>query len=95
MLRIALLDDYQGVALRYANWRSLPPDCEVQAFQDHLTDQDALVARLQGFPDHWEFCGGKTAAYRQVGNAFPPPVAKAVAVGLSKALIRPAYKTAV
>ena len=38
-----------------------------------------MVARLQGFPDDWEFTGGKTAAYRQVGNAFPPPVARAVA----------------
>jgi DNA (cytosine-5)-methyltransferase 1 len=38
-----------------------------------------MVARLQGFPDNWEFKGGKTAAYRQVGNAFPPPVACAVA----------------
>jgi DNA (cytosine-5)-methyltransferase 1 len=38
-----------------------------------------MVARLQGFPDDWHFSGGKTAAYRQVGNAFPPPVAAAVA----------------
>ena len=38
-----------------------------------------MVARLQGFPDDWKFAGRKTAAYRQVGNAFPPPVAKAVA----------------
>lgn len=43
----------------------------------HLTVR--MVARLQGFPDEWQFAGGKTAAYRQVGNAFPPPVAKAVA----------------
>ena len=38
-----------------------------------------MVARLQGFPDDWQFAGKKTAAYRQVGNAFPPPVAEAVA----------------
>lgn len=38
-----------------------------------------MVARLQGFADHWHFAGRKTHAYRQVGNAFPPPVANAVA----------------
>ena len=38
-----------------------------------------MVARLQGFPDSWKFSGRKTVAYRQVGNAFPPPVAQAVA----------------
>lgn len=37
-----------------------------------------MVARLQGFPDEWQFAGRKTNAYRQVGNAFPPPVARAV-----------------
>lgn len=45
-----------------------------------------MVARLQGFPDSWQFYGGKTTSYRQVGNAFPPPVAKAVARNLSVAL---------
>lgn len=38
-----------------------------------------MVARLQGFPDEWQFAGGKTQSYRQVGNAFPPPFARAVA----------------
>jgi DNA (cytosine-5)-methyltransferase 1 len=43
-----------------------------------------MVARVQGFPDSWQFVGRKTIAYRQVGNAFPPPVAKA----LGESLIR-------
>jgi DNA (cytosine-5)-methyltransferase 1 len=46
----------------------------------------AMVARLQGFPDNWQFAGKKTKAYRQVGNAFPPPVACAVAAQIKKAL---------
>jgi DNA (cytosine-5)-methyltransferase 1 len=41
-----------------------------------------MVARLQGFPDTWHFSGGKTAACRQIGNAFPPPFARAVAENL-------------
>jgi len=45
-----------------------------------------MVARLQGFPDSWEFHGGKTTSYRQVGNAFPPPVARAVANNIKIAL---------
>jgi DNA (cytosine-5)-methyltransferase 1 len=47
-----------------------------------------MVARLQGFPDDWQFTGRKTAAYRQVGNAFPPPVARAVGEKLVAALRR-------
>lgn len=45
-----------------------------------------MVARLQGFPDSWEFSGRKTAAYRQVGNAFPPPVAVALGTAIASAL---------
>ena len=45
-----------------------------------------MCARLQGFADTWEFSGRKTAAYRQVGNAFPPPVAKAVAEKIAIAM---------
>jgi DNA (cytosine-5)-methyltransferase 1 len=45
-----------------------------------------MAARIQGFPDEWMFSGGKTAAYRQVGNAFPPPVAAAVAAKIRHCL---------
>lgn len=37
-----------------------------------------MTALVQGFPPSWKFAGRKTPAYRQVGNAFPPPVAKAI-----------------
>lgn len=45
-----------------------------------------MTARVQGFPDAWAFAGRKTAAYRQIGNAFPPPVARAVASNIHAAL---------
>jgi DNA (cytosine-5)-methyltransferase 1 len=45
-----------------------------------------MVARIQGFPDEWQFSGKKTASYRQVGNAFPPPFARAVAARLRACL---------
>lgn len=48
-----------------------------------------MVARLQGFPDEWQFCGAKTSAYKQVGNAFPPPFARAVAETLRMCLTAP------
>lgn len=47
-----------------------------------------MVARLQSFPDEWEFTGGKTWAYRQVGNAFPPQVSKSVGQSIASALHR-------
>lgn len=45
-----------------------------------------MVARLQGFPDSWEITGRKTSSYRQVGNAFPPPVARAFGEAILRAL---------
>ena len=55
---------------------------------DHLPRLTVeMAARVQGFPSDWTTSGKKTAAYRQVGNAFPPPVAKAVGVQIADALI--------
>ncbi len=47
-----------------------------------------MVARLQGWRDEWDwrFSGRKTARYRQIGNAFPPPVAEAVGTAIRRAL---------
>jgi DNA (cytosine-5)-methyltransferase 1 len=52
-----------------------------------------MVARIQGFPDEWHFTGRKTAAYRQVGNAFPPPVAEAVGNSIMKMFELAAQRT--
>lgn len=45
-----------------------------------------MTARIQGFDDSWEFFGKKTPVYRQIGNAFPPPVANAVGFALAQCL---------
>jgi phosphoglycerate dehydrogenase-like enzyme len=45
--RVAVLDDYQGVALRLADWASLPAD--VVVFRDHVSDEASVAARLADF----------------------------------------------
>lgn len=49
-----------------------------------------MVALLQGFREDWgwQFTGRKTSRYRQIGNAFPPPVAKAVGERIVAALTK-------
>jgi phosphoglycerate dehydrogenase-like enzyme len=49
MIRVALPDDYQGVALESADWGRLGGEVEVVAFRDHLTDVDALAERFASF----------------------------------------------
>ncbi len=48
-----------------------------------------MVARIQGWDGteyQWEFTGRKTSNYRQIGNAFPPPVARAIGDQIRRAL---------
>jgi DNA (cytosine-5)-methyltransferase 1 len=45
-----------------------------------------MAAALQGFPRDWLISGRKTAGYRQIGNAFPPPVAQAVGRSIRSAI---------
>lgn len=46
----------------------------------------AMGGVVQGFPEEWQWAGGKTAQWGQVGNAFPPPVAKAIGTAIADAL---------
>ena len=49
MVRIAVLDDYQNLALELADWSVLPDGVEVTVFNNHLHDLDALAERLSDF----------------------------------------------
>ena len=46
---IAVLDDYQNVALQSADWSVLRDRADIAVFQDHLADPDALIERLLPF----------------------------------------------
>ena len=48
-IKVAVLDDYQGVALRMADWSALRGRADVTVFRDHLSDSNAVVERLRPF----------------------------------------------
>ncbi|HEX6447210.1 MAG TPA: D-2-hydroxyacid dehydrogenase family protein [Streptosporangiales bacterium] len=48
-MRVAILDDYQNVALTSADWGRLPADAEIAVFDQHIADTDALVAALEPY----------------------------------------------
>lgn len=64
--------------------RSIANEAPLPGHQGLIRLTVPMVARIQGFPDNWTFTGRKTAAYRQVGNAFPPPVARAFGTEISR-----------
>ena len=55
-------------------------------FEGHPRLTPRMIARIQGFPDDWDFGKRKTAACRMIGNAFPPPVAQAVGEKIKEVL---------
>ncbi len=63
------------------------PETGRQGMVKITTGQAAI---LQGFPSDWRFAGKKTARYRQIGHAFPPPVARALGLAIRTALATPA-----
>ena len=48
-MRVALLDDYQGVALSLADWGRVAGRAEIVPFREHIADEDALAAALADF----------------------------------------------
>jgi phosphoglycerate dehydrogenase-like enzyme len=48
-VRIAILDDYQSVALRMADWSMLPEGVEIESFMAGIDEEEALVERLRTF----------------------------------------------
>jgi D-3-phosphoglycerate dehydrogenase len=48
-VRCAILDDYQNVALKLADWSKIAPDVEVKVFNEHLGAADKVIKALQGF----------------------------------------------
>jgi phosphoglycerate dehydrogenase-like enzyme len=48
-VNVAVLDDYQNVALSMADWSVLDERARITVFNDHLADPDAVIARLQPF----------------------------------------------
>lgn len=78
-----------------AAWRLMGVDGKgvADAAPDRSTPADhvprltnRMVARVQGFDDSWQFAGRKTSVYRQIGNAFPPPVARALGEAIADAI---------
>ena len=45
-MKIAILDDYQEVAMKLTDWSSIPGHPEIKVFSDHISDFGKLVDRL-------------------------------------------------
>ena len=61
-------------------------DAPAEDFEGNPKLTKEMIARVQGFPPEWNFGKKKTAACRMIGNAFPPPVAKAVGIQIRRCL---------
>src|SRR6266567_4552762 len=49
MLRAAILDDYQNVAMAFADWSTIAKDVEIEVFNEPFANQDEAIKALQGF----------------------------------------------
>ncbi|MEW6672285.1 MAG: D-2-hydroxyacid dehydrogenase family protein [Thermodesulfobacteriota bacterium] len=46
IMRLAILDDYEGTALKFGDWGSLGPEIQTDSYRDHLEKEDDLVKRF-------------------------------------------------
>jgi phosphoglycerate dehydrogenase-like enzyme len=69
-VRCAILDDYQNVALSFADWSKVSGDIDINVFNEHLGGADDVIAALRGFPI---ICAmrERTAFPRAVIDALP------------------------
>ena len=91
-------NNWKGLFGRLHYWGHFPtaitdPNPMGKVGQVFHPEQDRIVsvrecARCQGFPDKFKFCGNVTEKHRQVGNAVPPALARALGVQLRKAHAR-------
>lgn len=70
----------------YVDGKGIADEPPMRSFRGMPRLTVPMTALLQGFPLSWKMTGKKTNAYRQVGNAFPPPVAEAVGSSIASAL---------
>ena len=49
MKKLAILDDYQNVAMKMADWTPLKDDVEITVFNDHLAEENAIANRLANY----------------------------------------------
>lgn len=66
--------------------RTIAPEPPARGFVGSPRLTVSMAALIQGFPTDWQFVGCKTTAYRQVGNAFPPPVAEAMGKAIKRSI---------
>jgi DNA (cytosine-5)-methyltransferase 1 len=66
--------------------RGIANDAPPSDFEGTPRLTSRMMARIQGFPDTWTFGKKKTKACRMIGNAFPPPVARAVGKQIQECL---------
>src|SRR6185437_9920029 len=69
-MKVAILDDYQGVALSSADWSTIESRAEVVAWRDHVDDRDELVRRLSD-ADVVVLMRERTPVDRQLLEALP------------------------